>query len=101
MELKIIKHFGFRNQLKKLNEECYELIEAVNDYENQKAVCLEFCSELHCNKQREQIIEEMGDVLFLINQFKSLYEITDDDLVPVMEFKRNRTLERIETKYYK
>lgn len=101
MELEIIKHFGFKNQLKKLNEECYELIEAVNDYENQKAVCLEFCSELHCNKQREQIIEEMSDVLFLINQFKSLYEITDDDLVPIMEFKRNRTLERIETKYYK
>ena len=101
MELKILTHFGFRNQLKKLNEECYELIEAVNDYEQQKAVCLEFCNELHCDKQREHIIEEIADVLFLINQFKALYEITDDDLVPVMEFKRNRTLERIETKYYK
>lgn len=82
MELKILTHFGIKNQLRKFNEESYELIEAI--YQN----------------DRKLIIEEMGDVLFLINQFKALYEITDDDLVPVMEFKRNRTLERIETKYY-
>lgn len=82
MELKILTHFGIKNQLRKFNEESYELIEAI--YQN----------------DRKLIIEEMGDVLFLINQFKALYEITDDDLVPIMEFKRNRTLERIETKYY-
>ena len=82
MELEILLHFGLKNQLKKFNEECYELVESILE------------------NNREHIIEEMADVLFLINQFKALYEITDDNLVPVMEYKRDRTLNRIESGYY-
>ena len=29
----IMNHFGLRSQMKKLNEETYELLEAVNNYE--------------------------------------------------------------------
>lgn len=80
--LKIILHFGYKNQLKKLNEECYELIEAILE------------------NNREHITEEIADVQVLLNQFKELWEIYDDEIVKVMEYKTNRTLERIESGYY-
>lgn len=32
--LKNINHYGVDTELRKLNEECYELIEAIIDYEN-------------------------------------------------------------------
>ena len=80
MDLKILLHFGLKHQLEKLKEEVNELIEAIEE------------------NDREHIIEETADVQNVLNQFKALYEITDFDLVPVMEFKRNRTFERYEIK---
>lgn len=97
---KIFSHFRYRNQLRKFNEECYELIEAINDYEEQKAVCMEFCSELHCDKEKECIKEEIADVQVLLNQFKEVYKIYDDEIVEIMEQKIDRTLDRIEEGYY-
>lgn len=81
--LKIINHFGIRNQLKKLNEECYELIEAVNYYE------------------LKEIIEEVADVQVLLNEIKAYYDISDEIEEKVMLYKIDRTLERIESGYYK
>lgn len=93
--LKIVNHYGINNQLRKFNEECFELIEAIFQYEEQKRVCEEFCSRLHCDKDREHIIEEMADVTVMLNQFKKYYCITDKDLVEVTKFKIARQLERI------
>lgn len=98
--IRIFSHFGYREQLKKLNEECYELIEAINDYEGQKQVCMEFCSSLHCDKEKEHIKEEIADIQVLLNQFKEEYEIWDDEIVDIMERKIDRTLERIKAGYY-
>ena len=89
-ELKIINHFGLRNQLKKLNEECYELIEAINEYEDDNAR----------NGTKENIIEEMADVMVLLRQFQEYYNITDIDIAFKMLYKTNRTIERIESGYY-
>ena len=89
-ELKIINHFGLRNQLKKLNEECYELIEAITDYEDDYAR----------NGTKENIIEEMADVMVLLRQFQGHYNITDIDIAFKMLYKTNRTIERIENGYY-
>lgn len=80
--LKIINHFGIRNQLKKLNEECYELIEAVNYYE------------------LKEIIEEVADVQVLLNEIKAYYGISNEIEEKVMLYKIDRTLERIESGYY-
>ena len=82
MDLKILLHFGLEHQLEKLKEEVDELIEAIKE------------------NNREHIIEETADVQNVLNQFKALYEITDFNLVPVMEFKRDRTINRIESGYY-
>lgn len=94
--LEIINHYGVRNQLKKLNEECYELIEAIRDYEEQKQAC-EFvgCSRIHADKERKHIVEELGDVRFMLLQFQNYYEIADEEIEEVMRFKDNRQLERI------
>ena len=94
--LKIINHFGLKNQLKKFNEECYELIEAIRDYDN--ALDSEYCKDF--NKLKKHIVEEIADVQVLLNQFKTLWGIYDDEIVDVMEYKINRTLERIESGYY-
>lgn len=79
---KIFSHFGYRKQLRKFNEECYELIEAMLD------------------NDKEHIKEEIADVQVLLNQFKELYKIYDDEIVEIMEQKIERTLERIKAGYY-
>ena len=79
---KIFSHFGYRKQLKKFSEECYELTEAMLDNE------------------REHIKEEIADVQVLLNQFKEVYEFYDDEIVEIMEQKINRTLDRIKEGYY-
>lgn len=98
--LKIIEYFGINTQLKKLNEEVWELEDAIRNYEKQADVCREYCSELHVKKEREHIIEEMGDVLNLLTQLIFKYEIEKKELDKVMDYKLDRTIERIENKYY-
>lgn len=80
--LKIYNHFGQEKQLEKLREEVEELIEAVK------------------SGNREHMIEETADVLVLINQITNKEEIHSYDTMPVFRQKIDRTLKRIETKYY-
>ena len=84
--LKIINHYGFRNQLKKLNEECYELIEAVIDYMDDGARCT----------LKEHIAEEIADCMVLLEQFRLYYDIPTEKIRKVMEYKVKRQIERIE-----
>lgn len=95
---KIIEHFGIRNQMKKLNEECYELIEAIGNYQD-----IEPFSTENTNFKaifKNHVIEEIADCLVLINQFIEYYEIDNNDVAKIMQEKTNRTLDRIESGYY-
>lgn len=94
--LQVISHYGINNQQRKLNEEVFELQEAIRDYEEQKRVCEEFCSRLHCDMERKHIVEELGDVRFMLLQFQSWYGITDEEIEEVMEYKGNRQLGRMQ-----
>lgn len=94
--LDIINHFGYRNQMKKLNEETYELLEAIDNYED--GLSNDNVEEL--NMLREHIIEEMGDVLILLTEFIGKYNIEKPELDVIMDYKINRTLQRIDTGYY-
>lgn len=87
--LKIINQYGVFNQLKKLNEECYELIEAINDY------IYEIDPEEGQNCFNH-IEEEFADVMVVLEQFKALYELDNDKIVDIMYSKIERQLERIE-----
>ena len=97
--LDIINHFGYRNQLKKLHEECFEFIEAVDNYED----VVEFINNAtphDIDLAREFVIEEMGDMLILLTQFIVRYHIKKEELDAVMDFKMDRTRDRIKTGYY-
>lgn len=94
--LKIIEHFGLNNQQRKLQEEIFELQEAITR--------MEMCpSGIYCflrDKYKEHIIEEMADCLVLLGQIQQYYNISDAEIHKGMVAKTQRTLERIRNKYY-
>lgn len=82
--LKIFKHFGVKNQIKKLNEECYELCEAVL-----------------LQDSKEHIEEEMADVLIILGQIVAFYNLDHSKINTNVDYKIDRTLSRINIGYYK
>lgn len=82
-ELKaIMSRYGDRHQAKKLNEEAYELTEAIHNY---------LCGR----GSIRAIAEEMADCLVLIEQFRLKYGITQDELEAIAESKISRQIERM------
>lgn len=93
--LKIINHYRVLPQLKQLNEEAYELIEAIRDYETSGwDFDYEDYKELEA-KYRYHIEEEFADVMVMLEQFKSYYELDNDRIVDIMYKKIDRQLERL------
>ena len=92
----IIQYYGIRNQLRKFNEECFELIEAVNDYEKQKEACENMgCSKVHADKELEHMVEEIGDCMNMVEQFMYYYNIDFKKVIEIKHQKVHRQLERI------
>lgn len=86
--LDIINHFGEKTQCKKLMEEAFEFVETVYEYDTKDI------------KTREHLVEEMGDILILLTEFIAKYEIEKQELDKIIDYKLNRTLDRIKTGYY-
>jgi NTP pyrophosphatase (non-canonical NTP hydrolase) len=85
----IADHFGEEKQQKKLIEEIGELLQALIKFDT---------NDNHENKLH--LAEEIGDVENCLDQIK--YLITGDYTVQeVKKQKIQRTLERIESRYYK
>ena len=84
---KIIGHYGINNQLKKFNEETYELVEAILTFGKENAY-----------KSLNHIIEEMGDVYVVLKQLQIYYGIPESEIEDIMKFKIDRQLQRIESK---
>lgn len=95
----IMNYFGYRNQMKKLNEECYEFLEAVDNYEDLLLVIKDM-PEKDKFAAREFVVEEMADMLILLTQFIAKYDIKKSELDGYMDYKIDRTLRRIDEKYY-
>ena len=94
--LKIINNYSVLSQLKKFNEEAYELIEAIRNYEYQYDACEVIgCKEYHIEKEKEHISEEIADVLNMVEQFMYYYDIDIRDVIEIKHKKINRQLERI------
>ena len=83
--LKIIDNYGVMPQLKYFQSEVFELNEAIFQYEEQKRVCEQCCSRLHCDKEREHIAEEIADVEVMLLQFKEYYHIGQPGGEPILE----------------
>jgi len=85
--LKIINHFGVNNQQRKLQEEVFELQEAITKFENGIG-------------DIKEVEEELVDVVLLLRQFVEFYEMNPNHLISMEIGKAKRTLERIESGYY-
>ena len=91
--LKIINHYGERHQQKKLNEEVFELIEAIRDYE-EDYIRVD-CDKDYVQQFKEHIEEEFADVMVLLSQIKYYYELDSERIKKTMEEKIARQLERM------
>lgn len=98
--LDILNHFGVRNQMKKLSEETYEFLEALHDYED--IISFDNVPDSNCYEHlyRRHVVEELGDILNILTGFIAKYDIKEDELNRTMDFKLERTEERIKEGYY-
>lgn len=87
--LKIIRHYGINNQLRKFNEENFELIEAITKEQND--IC-----EIFQEMEEKWIKEEIADNLVLLSQFILYYNINLDEIEEIFKQKVERQLERME-----
>lgn len=91
--LEIINRFGLNHQKRKFAEESFEFIEAVTGYED-GLEWEKFDYRLNaCNKAA--ITEELADCMVLLRQFIVFLQIPEDEVEKMIEYKINRTLERI------
>ena len=93
--LKIIEFYGVIHQLKKFNEESYELIEAVRDFEEQFAIN-EFDIKKVDTYFIDCIAEELADCMVLLEQIKVYYNLDNEKIIDEMKHKINRQLKRME-----
>ncbi len=87
-----IAKLGEENQMRQTQEELAELIVAINKYE--RAVK----NDEHpyvINAARQDVIEEMTDVLIMFDAVKSILGIGDEEIKAIREYKINRLLNRL------
>jgi len=92
--IKIIKHYGIKNQIKKLKEEVKEFIETITDYERDSKSSFSTIGIIE--KDKEHMEEEFGDVMVVMFQFALYYGIDMDKVKKSMEYKINRQIRRME-----
>ena len=83
--LRIINNYCAMNQLKYMQTEMFEFIEAVINYNN-----------LSNEKNKEHIEEEYADLMVMLEQFHAYYNLDDMHISEVMHQKIDRQLKRIE-----
>ena len=95
--IKIINHYGENHQIRKLNEEQYELCEALydrflhgQDYDNSEEWR---CKAIELNRHIE---EEIADNLVLIRQFIAKYELNNMRIEDFVRQKIKRQQQRME-----
>ena len=80
-----IQYHGIEQETTIAMEECSELIKAISK-----------CKRYGCiNKYRENLIEEMTDVLIMIDELKMIYQISDIDISDIRQYKMDRQSYRI------
>ena len=83
--LRIINNYGAMNQLKYMQTEMFEFVEAVINYNN-----------LSNEKNKEHIEEEYADLMVMLEQFHAYYNLDDMHISEVMHQKIDRQLKRTE-----
>lgn len=83
---KLVKKNGMRFQSMIAQEECAELIQAISKCLRSKEFPVEY--------ERENLIEEMADVMICLQQLQYMYYIDDEELYEMKQYKENRLIER-------
>ena len=98
--LKIIKHYGINSQQRKLEEEVFELQEAITTHELKQSVEYDIpLTEIVGTK--EHITTEIADVLVLLGQIIHYYDIEVSDIEKNIEYKIMRQIKRIQKEKHK
>ena len=80
-----IRYHGTQQETTIAMEECSELIQAISK-----------CKRYGCiDKYRENLIEEIADVLIIINELQLIYDISNDDIENIKKYKMDRMDYRI------
>lgn len=90
--LKIINYYGVDNQLKKFNEENFELVETITHFRYVEIYKGTPAYKYHY----KHIKEEIADNLVLLSQFILYYDIDLDDIEKIFKYKVERQLKRME-----
>lgn len=85
----IVDHFGIDSQLGMVNEECAELIQAVNKFNRAT-------SSADKLRARNSIRGEMADVQIMIDQLKEIFSITEKEFRQEKDYKLLRMKRRID-----
>lgn len=91
--LKIIRKYGLIHQLRKLQEEVFELNEAI--IREDEAEINYYEGRVYASDLENHIAEEIADVLVMLCQFKEYYHIDGNDILRIMNEKVDRQLDRI------
>lgn len=83
---KLVKKNGMRFQSMIAQEECAELIQAISK-------CLR-SKDFPVEHERENLIEEMADVMICLQQLQYMYYIDDEELYAMKQKKENRLIMR-------
>lgn len=93
-EKQIIEHYGVISQLKYMQTEMFEFIEAVINYDLKETIEYEIpLTELIGSK--EHIEEEYADLTMMLEQIKVYYNLNEETIQKIKEQKIKRQLERI------
>lgn len=103
---KTIAHFGYDSQIKKLNEECFEVIEASRElvdfirYSPEDAAAMFVDGKRHTleayeKKLETHLAEEIADVINVLRQIQLYFGISDSKVEKYRLSKNERTINQI------
>ena len=87
-EKQIINHYGVLPQLKYMQTEMFEFVEAI--------LTKELVGAYSGIKEKQHIEEEYADLTMMLEQFKEYYHLDEDNIQRIKEQKIDRQLKRIE-----
>lgn len=87
------EHYGLSCQLNQLQEECGELIQAVNKFRRSQGIGQE--TPLTMKQALQLLVEEMVDVSIMIEQIEYLLGVTVEEYNQIYKQKIERTQKRM------
>ena len=94
--LKIINNYGVISQLKYIQTEMFEFIEAIMILEHYEEFANDQDYQTTLKQQKAHIEEEYADLMVMLEQFHAYYDLDDMHISEEKKKKIDRQLDRIE-----